>query len=48
MVVRRFVSHTLRARNPLFDADMAMGAAPVSLDHQLAMADRIIYTSREG
>ena len=44
MVLLRFVSHALRARNPLFDADMAMGAAQVSLDHQLAMADAIIYT----
>ena len=44
MVVRRFVSHTLRARNPLFDADMAMGAAVVWTT--VAMADRIIYFAR--
>ena len=44
MVVLRFVSHALRARNPVFDSDMAMAAAQVSLDHKLAMADAIIYT----
>ena len=44
MVVLRFVSHALRARNPVFDSDMAMGASQVSRDHKLAMADAIIYT----
>jgi toxin FitB len=45
MVVLRFVSHALRARNPIFDSDMAMAAAQVSLDHKLAMADAIIYAT---
>lgn len=45
MVVLRFVSHALRARNPVFDSDLAVGAAQVSLDHKLAMGDAIIYTA---
>lgn len=43
--VDRFVSQALRQRVIPLDENLALGAANVSLQHKLAMADAILYTT---
>jgi toxin FitB len=47
-VAMRFTSHALRGRVVEFDTQLAIHAAAVSLDHNLAMADAIIYATAQA
>jgi predicted nucleic acid-binding protein len=46
----RFLSFALRQQSMAFDAELAVAAALMSLEHKLAMADAIVYAtaSRSG
>lgn len=45
---QRFLSHVFRTRVVYLDADLAILAARVSLEHRLAMADAIIYATAQS
>jgi len=46
-IAERFLSYALRARGAALDAQIALAAARTSLDHRLAMADAIIYSTAQ-
>ena len=43
----RFVSHALRARNAVFDVDVAVKAVEASRNQNLAMADAIVFATAQ-